>query len=66
MAQGILSRNPCANFHNRFFVTISDDQTCTLASVVGIASSAGSICRNASIPVAGGKFRACLTIVQMR
>jgi hypothetical protein len=24
MAQGILSRNPCANFHNRVFVTISD------------------------------------------
>jgi hypothetical protein len=37
-----------------------------VASVVGTASSADRSSATHSIPAAGGKFRACLTIVQMR
>jgi hypothetical protein len=37
-----------------------------LASVLGTARNAGRSTVTRSIPVAGGKFGACLTIVQMR
>jgi hypothetical protein len=68
MAQRILPRNPCANLgsRSRVFVTISDVRTCSFASVVRTASSADRSSATCSIPVVGGKFGACLTIVQMR
>ena len=66
MAQGIVSRNPCADFHNNFFVTLSDVRPAPglLWSASPPAQDRSAATR--SIQVAGGKFRACLTIVQMR
>ncbi len=65
MPQGILRGNLCANFQSRVFCYDIRRQTCTVVSV-GTPSSADRSTRTRNIPVTGGKFGACLTIVQMR